>query len=67
MNNSNSASLLARLRPGDLVTIRRPDGSRATGRADQFAESGWFLRTGPDGMPEAITRANIVRITRDLS
>lgn len=34
MNNRNGAALLARIQPGDLVTVRRADGGTLTGRAD---------------------------------
>lgn len=47
MNNSNGAALLARVKPGDLVTVRRADGGRATGRAELRPTGHWYARTGP--------------------
>lgn len=67
MNNSNAASLLARLRPGDFVTIRLPDGSTQYGRAYRNPIAGWHLATLNASTGPAVTPDNIVSITRDLS
>lgn len=59
MNHSQSATLLARARPGSLVTIRRPDGSTVTGRA-YLAPEGLFIRSASRFI-FAVTRENIIR------
>lgn len=69
MNNVNGAALLARVRPGDLVTIRKRDGSTLTGRASRDVESLGAL-LNPDrmdvrdarGFRYSVTAANIVAV-----
>lgn len=66
MNNENGAALLARVKPGDLVTIRRYDGSRRTGRAhshhDMTGRREFYVTTGYDAMPESVTAGNIIKV-----
>lgn len=59
MNNENGKALLARVRAGDLVTLRMPDGSQFTGRA--WIGLGMFA-TGADGRALRVTESNILRI-----
>lgn len=62
MNNENGAALIARIRPGSMVTIRRPDGAMLTGRAsERSADGGWLIR-GRDGMPHAVSAGNCTRV-----
>ena len=63
MNNENGQALLARVRPGCLVTVRQPDGRQVTGRAHYLPMSdSWHTRTGRDAMPQAVTASNIIRV-----
>jgi hypothetical protein len=62
MNNSNGAALLAKIQPGDRVTIRRPDGGQSTGYAERGSRCAWRIRTTPD-FSEPVIESNIVRIT----
>lgn len=73
MNNSNGAALLARVKPGDLVTVRAIGGELLTGRAYRFAPSPadvWAGLTRPDWViltgrhtSAGVTAANIVSIS----
>ena len=62
MNNANGKELLARVRPGDLIAIRLPDGSLATGRAERpdGMERPWMLRIR--GHLQLATYENIVLV-----
>lgn len=72
MNNSNGAAMLARIKPGDLVTVRTRDGGQATGRAHRDTESLGAL-LNPDrlevrdarGFRRTITADNVVRVVPD--
>lgn len=62
MNNGNGAAMLTRLQPGDLVTVRRPDGGQSTGRARRnIMEDGWNILS-TDGLWRTVTAANIIRV-----
>lgn len=61
MNRADGAALLARVRAGDRVTVRRKDGGQSTGRAELDAAGAWRIRTGPL-FSEPVTAHNIVRI-----
>lgn len=62
MNNANGPGLLARLKAGQLVTVRRDDGGQSTGRAERAATGEWRARTGPL-FSAPITESNIVRVS----
>lgn len=61
MNNANGAALLARVKPGDLVTIRNADGSQTTGRA-RASHTGLYTCAPFSLAPEPVTADNIVSI-----
>lgn len=60
MNNSNGAALLARVKAGDLVTVRRRDGGQSTGIAE-YRATGLYARTGPL-FSQPIMESNIISI-----
>lgn len=66
MNNEHGAAMLARVRTGDLVTVRLPDGRQNTGRAGVLSNLEGlrevFARIAPDAMPVAVTAGNIIRV-----
>ena len=61
MNNTNGAALLARVKAGDLVTVRTPSGSLLTGR---YRENtlGLPLAIAPGGRFQFVTAGNIIRV-----
>lgn len=61
MNNSNGSALLARVKSGDLVTIRREDGGTATYRAI-VTHTGRYIARDARNAEFAITADNIVSI-----
>ena len=62
MNNVNGAALLARVKPGCLVTIRREDGGQSTGRArwHELMPGAKWLYDGRQEHP--ITESNIINV-----
>ena len=62
MNNSNGAALLARVKPGDLVTVRAGDGSRVTGRAE-FIGKAAICKAQPVSASRFVTAGNIISIS----
>ena len=61
MNNARGAELIARLKAGNRVTVRRADGGTSTGRAIQTATGAWRIRTGPLAS-EPVTAATIIKV-----
>jgi hypothetical protein len=61
MNNSNGEAMMARIRAGDLVTVRRSDGGQTTGRAERGSRCAWRIRTGAL-FSEPVLADRIVRI-----
>lgn len=60
MNNERGAALLAGLKAGDLVTIRKPDGGQRAGRVHKVRH-GWCICSGhPPAWP--VTADNIVQV-----
>lgn len=61
MNHADARAMLARAQDGQLVTIRLPDGSTATGRAYRLPDGLWmrdatrFIRV--------VTTENVVKVT----
>lgn len=72
MNNSNGAALLARIKSGDLVTIRAIGGGQLTGRAVRHAPDAldrragltrdpWRIATGSHTCA-GVNAANLIRV-----
>lgn len=62
MNNANSQALLARIRPGMLVTVKSVNGTTVTGRARPFADTaGYVIDTG-SRRGIGVNSGNIVRV-----
>jgi hypothetical protein len=65
MNNSNGDALLARVKAGNLVTVRAIGGELLTGRAKRtrsgMGKEVWAITTGPHTSAE-MTAGNIVRV-----
>jgi hypothetical protein len=62
VNNSRGADMLAALKPGTLVTVRRDDGGQSTGRAEfQHLTGQWYARPGPH-LTVRINEFNIVAV-----
>lgn len=68
---NQSVSILAAIRPGDRVTILRPNGigrngveyKEATGRAVMRGPAGWVLNMGgTHGTPAIASEENITRV-----
>jgi hypothetical protein len=54
--------MLAELKPGAVVTVRRDDGGQSTGRAEfQHLTGQWYARSGPH-LTVRVTESNIVAI-----
>ena len=66
MNNSNGAAMLARIKPGDLVTIRDDAGNRLTGRAERpdGLTRPWMLRIRRMGLV-LVTTDNVLNVQPD--
>ena len=62
----NGEALVRSLKPGDIVTVRWPNGRRSRGRAEMRFRDQWFCRPSLfSSFP--VTPDNIVSISRRLS
>lgn len=61
MNNDDGETILARVREGYRVTVRRADGGQATGRAERGPDGQWRARVGPL-FSHPVTAGTIIRV-----